>query len=247
MEYKSIKSKTNSLPVIETAYKVLLHVYAMLAQFPQNHKPVLGNKIANLSNTILENLMDASFETTASKKMEYLNTADINIQKLILFIRFAKDLAIVSFKQYEVIVAEILNTGKQIGGWKKWQATAEGVLTDEKIEQQQKRGGVFYNFESPIIKKYVSYKIDNPYKIIAIKVGTFYKLFFKDAKYFHTKYGFKLRNVAQVGVTDKIEMCGFPVLVAEKYKVLEPNLLLMEPDQTVSLVVDNEMPDVEMS
>jgi DNA mismatch repair ATPase MutS len=91
-----------------------------------------------------------------------------------------------------------------------------------------KHVGVTFNLESPIIKRYTAAKVNNPQKVVAIKCGNFYKLFFNDAIYFHKTFGFKLRDLASKNCGQKIESCGFPVSSADKYKSKIDNLLLID-------------------
>ena len=70
--------------------------------------------------------------------------------------------------------------------------------------------------------------MEHPEKIVALKVGVFYKLFFEDAKYFRERYNFLLRNLAAPSSAVAIESCGFPVRNAEKYQKEVAKLYLLE-------------------
>ncbi len=238
-----------SLPILEQTYNFNLELYQLVNNFPKAHKMVLGNKILNMGNVILENLTEASY-LRGKEKGEKIDIADIELNKILLFIRFSKDLSFTPFKRYEYFAKVIVDIGKQIGGWKKWQeqenkahanspqnsATNQtgfedmfGIETDtNKSKNQAQNKGVTFNLESPIIKRYMDVKINNPEKVIAIKCGNFYKVFFNDAVYFQKKFGFKLRDLASKNCGQKIESCGFPVTSADKYKSKIENLLLID-------------------
>jgi len=107
------------IPALESSSELLLDLYRTVGNFPISQKPVLGNQIINLGNQLSELLIEASF-SDASQKKELLSQADVCLQKLIFFIRFGKDLAIIPFAKYEGFSAKVLGIGKQIGGWQKW-------------------------------------------------------------------------------------------------------------------------------
>lgn len=215
------------LPIIESSYTMLLDLYQLLGQFPQSQKPVLGNKIATLGNQLVELLIETSMYE-GDDKIKSLKQATIVLQKLMLFVRFGKDLAIIPFSKYEYFAVQIVTIGKQIGGWKKWQEQEIETLKKDKEEQDKKRGGVFYTLQSPIILQYIEAKSKFANKIIAIKVGAFCKLFFEDAKYFSEKYQFKLVNLGTLSSEIKIMSCGFPITAIAKYKQQEPLLEIIE-------------------
>jgi four helix bundle protein len=245
-----------NLPILEQAYNFNLELYRLVNNFPKAHKMVLGNKILNQGNTILEALTEASY-LRGKEKAEKINAADVELKKILLFIRFSKDLSFTPFKRYEYFAKITVEIGKQIGGWKKWQekensvspasalqdennATwkkifnefAEAVINPQVVQEpaisQKKHSGVTFNLESPVIKKYTEAKLNNPQKIVAIKCGNFYKAFFNDAIYFQETFGFKLRDMASKNCSQKIESCGFPVSSSDKYKGKIENLLLIE-------------------
>ena len=239
-----------NLPILEQTYNFNLELYRLVNNFPKAHKMVLGNKILNMGNAILENLTEASYLRGTEKGVK-IDAADIELKKILLFIRFSKDLSFTPFKRYEYIAKSIVDIGKQVGGWKKWQEqetkSTVGSLQDiptEGVQQpilhspsaqsttesavEKKHVGVTFNLESPIIKRYTAAKVNNPQKVVAIKCGNFYKLFFNDAIYFHKTFGFKLRDLASKNCGQKIESCGFPVNSADKYKSKIENLLLID-------------------
>lgn len=235
-----------NLPILEQTYNFNLELYRLVNNFPKAHKMVLGNKILNQGNAILENLTEASY-LRGKEKGEKIDMADIELKKILLFIRFSKDLSFTPFKRYEYFSKLIVDIGKQIGGWKKWQeqenkSTVGSVQdigtggTSQPLFQQpaipnvieKKNVGVTFNLESPIIKRYTEAKVNNPQKVIAIKCGNFYKVFFNDAIYFQKTFGFKLRDLASKNCGQKIESCGFPVTSADKYKSKVENLLLID-------------------
>ena len=215
--YDCMKSN-KTVPLLEKSYQVNLKIYNYIGKFPRAQKPVLGNQILNTANRLFENVMDASYLKDEAKDIA-LAEIDLILKKLLLYLRFAKDLAYLSFNGYEFLAKEITEMGRMIGGWQKWQS---GEKT------QKSRGSVVYTMESPLIKQYLELKMAYPQQLIALKVGVFYKLFFEDAHYFRKEYNFMLRNLAAPSSPVKIESCGFPASNVEKYKREVENLRLCE-------------------
>jgi len=109
----------NKLSILELVYKLNLELYKMVNNFPRAHKMVLGNKIITIANQVLEDINDASL-LRGEEKGKKIDKADLELKKLLLFVRFSKDLSFTSYKKYEGIARRVVEIGKQIGGWKKW-------------------------------------------------------------------------------------------------------------------------------
>lgn len=111
---------TGSLPVAVTkAYDVLLWLINHVGKFPRSHRFVLGDRIESRMLNVLESLVLAAY---ARDKREHLQQANGDVQVLRLLVRAGKDLGFTSTKQYEFISGELVDLGRQIGGWTKAQA-----------------------------------------------------------------------------------------------------------------------------
>ena len=109
-----------SLPAAVTkAYDVLLWLIGHVGKFPRSHRFVLGDRIESRMLAVLEALTLAAF---TRDKTSHLRQANANVQVLRLLVRAGKDLGFTSVKQYEFISRELVDLGRQIGGWTKAQA-----------------------------------------------------------------------------------------------------------------------------
>ena len=215
-------------PLLDKCYQVNLSIYGYVGKFPKAQKAVLGRQILGIANNLLDKIMEAMY-LKGDSKTEILKVIDLLLKKQMLYLRFAKDLSYLSYKGYEFLAREITEMCKMTGGWQKWQALEKSAEGANAIpEKKENKGSVSYTLESPVIKRYLELKLDNPQHIVALKVGVFYKLFFQDAHYFRTKYNFMLRNLATAASEVKIESCGFPVSSAKKYQKEVENLRLFE-------------------
>jgi len=110
---------TGSLPAAVTkAYDVLLWLINHVGKFPRSHRFVLGDRIESRMLNVLESLVLAAY---ARDKREHLRQANGEVQVLRLLVRAGKDLGFTSTKQYEFISRELVDLGRQIGGWTKAQ------------------------------------------------------------------------------------------------------------------------------
>jgi hypothetical protein len=106
-----------TLPVaVLKAYDLLLWIIGHVGKFPRSHRFVLGDRIESRMLNVLESLVLAAY---ARDKRDYLRQANGDVQVLRLLVRAGKDLGFTSAKQYEFISRELVDLGRQIGGWTK--------------------------------------------------------------------------------------------------------------------------------
>ncbi|GAB1724423.1 MAG: diversity-generating retroelement protein Avd [Nitrospira sp. CR1.1] len=103
---------------VTKAYDILLWLIGHVGKFPRSHRFVLGERIETRMLSILEFLVRAAY---AREKRGYLEQANADLQILRLLVRLGKDLGFTSEKQYEFISRELVELGRQIGGWTKAQ------------------------------------------------------------------------------------------------------------------------------
>ena len=141
---RDLKEKT---PLLQRTYQITLRIYDYAGRFPRAQKPVIGNKILETANYILEKVMEVTY-LQADEKKRALEEYDLNLKRLLLFLRLAKDLSFLSHKGYEYLCREITDMGRMAGGWQKWQIR----------EKERRKGSVVYTTESPLIKRYLELK-----------------------------------------------------------------------------------------
>ena len=62
----------------------------------------------------MENIISAN---SVSDKSPYFSGTSLEIEKLRIFLRLAKDLSFLSFKRYELLSARLDEIGRMLGGW----------------------------------------------------------------------------------------------------------------------------------
>lgn len=107
----------DGLILFQKTYDLILEVHPVIVnKFPKNQRFVLGQKIENTLIAILEIAITINL---SKPTVNYFRRLDIEIQKLKIFIRLAKDLKFISIKKYEYLEEKVIEIGKMTGGWKK--------------------------------------------------------------------------------------------------------------------------------
>jgi hypothetical protein len=104
-------------------YEFTLWLLPIVAKFPREHRFTLGNRMEDGVLAILELLAEASY---TREKRELLRQANLRLERLRYLIRLAKDLKLLSLKQYEFAVQALFAAGNEIGGWARQQKQAGG-------------------------------------------------------------------------------------------------------------------------
>jgi four helix bundle protein len=104
----------HELTIFQKTYDLILYLYPLVNKFPKSQRFVLGQRIENTALGTLEGIIVANNEFN---KEEALKKTSVELEKLRIFIRLAKDLRFIGFKQYEHVSGIINEIGKMLGGW----------------------------------------------------------------------------------------------------------------------------------
>ena len=107
-------AKTEHLIIFQKAYILIREIYKDCNSFPKSQKFVLGQRIENTAVNIMENIISAN---SVVDKSPFFARTSLEIEKLRIFLRLAKDLSFLPFKRYEVISARLDEIGRMLGGW----------------------------------------------------------------------------------------------------------------------------------
>jgi hypothetical protein len=105
-------------PVVHQMYDLIKWLIPQIAKLPRSHKFTLGDRITNLALDTLDLLIQAVY---IHRKLELLQKANLNLERLRYLIRLCYDLNLLQLKGYEYVSREINEVGKQVGGWIKQQ------------------------------------------------------------------------------------------------------------------------------
>mgnify|MGYP000992876547 CR=1 FL=1 len=103
-----------NLSIFQKTYELILWIYPAVNKFPKTQRFVLGQQIENTVLDLLKLIIQANAERS---KLPHLRQASVELDKLRIIIRLAKDLKFLSIKQYGFATKNINEIGKMLGGW----------------------------------------------------------------------------------------------------------------------------------
>ena len=102
--------------IIHKTYQLYVVLYACIARFPKKDRHSLGQKCDNSTLEILEYFFHAQSQQ-GSRRMAFLQRADIRLKILQTLIRVAYDIKALDQRSYISLQKDIIEIGKMLGGW----------------------------------------------------------------------------------------------------------------------------------
>lgn len=103
-------------PIFIKTYDLMKWLLEHTQKFPKSQRFVLAQRI----NEAILNFHDLLIKAIKSgQKVRLLYEADYELERLRLYLRLSKDLAIISFDQYEYASKKVVEIGSLLGGWLK--------------------------------------------------------------------------------------------------------------------------------
>lgn len=115
------ESKKES-PIIKQYYKTVLWIQERLVRFPKVERSALVPHIGSLVLDLQMLLVEAYY---TKHKLTKLLKANIMLEQLRFHMRICKDRRFLSYRQYAYITKELIDVGKQLGGWINYQRGQE--------------------------------------------------------------------------------------------------------------------------
>ncbi|MDW7679693.1 MAG: diversity-generating retroelement protein Avd [bacterium] len=109
-------------PLIKQYYRNLIWIQERITRFPKVERCALVPQIGNLILDILLLLVEAYY---SKKKLATLYRVNMNLEQLRFLMRVSKDRKFISYQQYEFITKQLIEIGKQLGGWINYQKRVE--------------------------------------------------------------------------------------------------------------------------
>lgn len=101
------------LQIFQKMYDFMLWLYPAIKKFPKNEKYIMGERIEKTALNVMDGIITSNCEFN---KKETLRRTNVELEKLRIFIRLAKDLKLMNFKKYELASRQINEIGKLLGG-----------------------------------------------------------------------------------------------------------------------------------
>jgi hypothetical protein len=108
----------SELPIIQRTYDLIRWYVPILNRLPRDHKFILGNRIVARLYDLLENLIQARYESNKLPRLESLNS---QLDILRHQTRLLLDFELVSIERYEFAGQHLNLIGNELGGWIKHQ------------------------------------------------------------------------------------------------------------------------------
>ena len=105
------------LIVYQKHYDLILYAFPIIAQYPRSARFTLGQETQNCMIEIARLMARANAERDQSKRLDCLWTIDRGLQELHMLTRLAKDLRMLSVRQYGLMNMRITEIGRLVGGW----------------------------------------------------------------------------------------------------------------------------------
>jgi four helix bundle protein len=109
---------TEGIAIFKKIYDLVLLVYQYVRLFPKSEKFILGERIEHASIDLLEGIITANQK---KEKQAALVEASVKLDVLRIFIRLSKDLRFLDLKKYETLSNHIVEIGRMLGGWIKYE------------------------------------------------------------------------------------------------------------------------------
>jgi len=103
-------------PIFSKTFDLLEWLLHTTMKFPQSQRFVLARRVQDAAFNFYEAITAAALST---HKRQYLEQADIELQRLRLYLRLSHQLKFLSMGQYEHVSKMVFEIGKLLGGWQK--------------------------------------------------------------------------------------------------------------------------------
>lgn len=102
------------LEIYQKFYDLILYMYPVVKRMPKSERHTLSQHIRNSLIDIAKMIVEAN---KRKNKLPILYQIDIELEKLRMLIRLAKDLEFISIRRYGIIADKCNEIGRMLGGW----------------------------------------------------------------------------------------------------------------------------------
>jgi len=105
-------------PLFSRTYDLLLWLIPQIQKFPRAHRFGLAERIQRLALDFQDSIV-AGGKAKGEERQEWLERADIQLSQLRTWVRLARDLQVLSIRQYEHAARLMAEVGRLLGAWLK--------------------------------------------------------------------------------------------------------------------------------
>ena len=108
----------NESPLFARTYDLLLWLIPQLQKFPRVHRFGVAERIQRLALDFQDTIVAAG-KSKREYRFEKLSEADIYLEQLRVWMRFARDNKLITVRQYEHAARSMNEVGRLLGAWLK--------------------------------------------------------------------------------------------------------------------------------
>lgn len=108
----------NESPLFVRTYDFLLWFIPHVQKFPRVYRFTLSERVQRLALDFHDTIVAAGKSQSLQRK-SHLQSADIQLEQLRVWIRFARDNQLLTLKQYEHSIRQLKEVGNLLGAWLK--------------------------------------------------------------------------------------------------------------------------------
>lgn len=102
--------------ITSRTYELLKSAIPVINRFPRDYKFILGDRLQNILNDLMEQVLDAFYAKPDGKEL-LISKINLTLQKARTYFRLAHDLNILDQKLYLRFTEQIQEIGFQAGAW----------------------------------------------------------------------------------------------------------------------------------
>jgi len=108
----------NESPLFVRTYDFLLWLIPQVQKFPRAHRFGVAERIQRLALDFQDGIVAAG-KSQKEKRFEKLSQADVQLEQLRHWVRFARDNRLITVRQYEHAARSMSEMGRLLGAWLK--------------------------------------------------------------------------------------------------------------------------------
>jgi hypothetical protein len=121
-------------PLFAKTYDLASWLLSRTQQFPKSQRFVLAQRVQNAVLDFYDYLLKAR-KVDLNRRAEALLMADIELEKLRVYLRLCLENKLINFRQYEFSTEQVVEIGRMLGAWR--QRTARKLAEDQASPKTQ--------------------------------------------------------------------------------------------------------------
>jgi four helix bundle protein len=109
--------KVEEVPVWKKTHELVLAIYVLTRKFPGDELYGIVSQLRRSSSSIAANITEGFYRGTTKQLIQFLFNARGSLGESIYFVRLSKDLDYINQLNYNTLMLDFDDIGKQLNGW----------------------------------------------------------------------------------------------------------------------------------